>query len=102
MTADDQTRPAAARLPDLPRRSRRRLPAIARRGLLRVARPYARRRAREAAMAAALGRLEADFEHLRRRHTEQIARLEDLVRELILSAESLRRATAPRKDGGEE
>jgi hypothetical protein len=44
-------------------------------------------------MAGALGRLEADFEHLRERHTEQIERLEELVRELILTAESLRRST---------
>jgi molecular chaperone GrpE (heat shock protein) len=61
--------------------------------LLRVARPYARRRARVGEMAAALGRLEADFEHVRERHTEQIERLEKLVRELVLTAESLRRAT---------
>jgi molecular chaperone GrpE (heat shock protein) len=49
-------------------------------------------------MAAALARIEADFEHVRERHTEQIERLEELVRELVLTAESLRRATAQRDD----
>ena len=48
-------------------------------------------------MAAALARLEADFEHVRERHTEQIERLEELVRELVITAESLRRATAERE-----
>jgi hypothetical protein len=97
MTADDQTRPAT---PVAQRRMRRRLQGFVRRVLLRVAAPYARRRARKAGMARALGRLEADFEHVRRRHTEQIERLEDIVRELVLTAESLRRASAPREDGG--
>jgi 2-polyprenyl-3-methyl-5-hydroxy-6-metoxy-1,4-benzoquinol methylase len=45
-------------------------------------------------MAATLGRLERDFEHLRKRHTEQIERLEEIARELILTAESLRHASA--------
>jgi hypothetical protein len=49
-------------------------------------------------MAGAIARLEADFEHLRERHTEQIERLEELVRELILTAESLRRAATARED----
>jgi hypothetical protein len=97
MTADDQTRPAT---PVAERRMRRRLRGFVRRVLPRVAAPYARRRARRAGMAGALGRLEADFEHVRRRHTEQIERLEDIVRELVLTAESLRRASAPREDGG--
>jgi hypothetical protein len=52
-------------------------------------------------MAAAVGRMEADLEHIRERHTEQIERLEELVRELILTAESLRRSTlASREDRG--
>jgi alanyl-tRNA synthetase len=51
-------------------------------------------------MAASLERLQVDFEHVRERHTEQIERLEDLVRELVLTAESLRRANAPREDSG--
>ena len=49
-------------------------------------------------MASSLGRLEADVDHLRERHTEQIERLEELVRELILAAESLRRAATARED----
>jgi hypothetical protein len=44
-------------------------------------------------MAAAIGRVEGDLKHVRERHDEQIERLEELVRELILTAESLRRAT---------
>jgi hypothetical protein len=32
-------------------------------------------------MAASLGRLEADFGHVRERHDEQTERLEELVRE---------------------
>jgi hypothetical protein len=99
MTADDQTSPATPVAQPL-RPWRRRLPVFVRRGLLRVAGPYARRRARQAEMATALGRLVADFEHVRRRHTEQIERLEDIVRELVLTAESLRRASTPREDGG--
>jgi hypothetical protein len=51
-------------------------------------------------MEAALGRLEADFEHVRERQTEQIERLEELVRELILTAESLRRSTPSREERG--
>jgi hypothetical protein len=99
MAADDQTRPATS-VAKPSHSSRGRLRQVARRVLRRVARPYARSRAREAEMAAALGRLEADFDHLRERHSEQIERLEELVRELVLTAESLRRATAAREDRG--
>jgi len=53
--------------------------------------PYARYSARQASTAAAIGRLEQDFEHIRKRHTEQIERLENLVSELVLAAEGLRR-----------
>lgn len=42
-------------------------------------------------------RLEADFDHVRERHTEQIERLEELVRELVLAAESLRRGIVARR-----
>jgi glucose-6-phosphate-specific signal transduction histidine kinase len=63
--------------------------------------PYARYSARQATTAATLGRLERDFEHLRKRQAEQIERLEDLVRELVLTAESLRRGVS-REDGGED
>jgi hypothetical protein len=80
------------------KRSRRRVRNIARRALWRVAPAYARSRMREAEMAGALARLEADFKHVRERHTEQIERLEELVHELVLTAESLRRATAERAD----
>jgi hypothetical protein len=34
--------------------------------------------------------MEADLEHLRERHTEQIERLEDFAREFILALEELR------------
>jgi hypothetical protein len=97
MTANDQTSPGVPQA-HLPQRSRRRLRELARRALWRLAPTYARRRTREAETAAALARLEADFEHVRERHTEQIERLEELVRELVLTAESLRRATAERDD----
>jgi hypothetical protein len=75
---------------------------LARRALPRIVPVYARRRARAIELEATVRRLEADFEHVRERHTEQIERLEDLVRELVLAAESLRRDIAvPRPpDGG--
>jgi hypothetical protein len=101
MTADHQTRHTAP-IVALVQPSRRRLREIARRGLWWVARPYARRRARDAEVAASVGRLEAELEHVRERHTEQIDRLEELVRELVLTAESLRRAIPPREDGGRD
>jgi hypothetical protein len=75
---------------------------LARRALPRIAPVYARRRARAIELEATVRRLEADFEHVRERHTEQIERLEDLVRELVLAAESLRRGIARREHGGEE
>jgi hypothetical protein len=90
MTADDQTTPAVPGAQQS-RRSSRRLREIARRAVWRIAPAYGRHRTRVAEMAAALARLEADFEHVRERHAEQIQRLEDLVRELVLAAESLRR-----------
>ena len=71
---------------------------MASRALRRVARPYLRRRSREAAAAAALADLQAGFEHTRERHTEQIERLEDLARELVLTAESLRRRVSRAED----
>jgi hypothetical protein len=71
-----------------------------RRLLTRFASPYLRLREREAATAAHLARLEADFEHERRRNAERLERLEDLVRELILAAESLRRSGVRREDDG--
>jgi hypothetical protein len=75
---------------------------LVRRALPRIAPVYARRRARTIGLEATVRRLEADFEHVRERHTEQIERLEDLVRELVLAVESLRRNSAARRppDGG--
>jgi hypothetical protein len=98
MTADDQTRQAAAGPAEPPRGARGRLRALARTIVPRVAPSYARRRAREAATAVTVARLQSDFEHVRERHDEQIERLEDLVRELVRTAESLRRAGAARGD----
>jgi Tfp pilus assembly protein PilN len=95
MTAEDQTRhiPTDSLLGVAPR-------ALARRALERIAPPYARYRARQAGLLATIARLEADFEHVRERHTEQIERLEDLVRELVATAESLRRAVPPHDRDG--
>lgn len=87
MTAEDKTRQAAAG----PQMLRARLRALARRVTLGVLKPYKRQRAREAGLQAAVGRLQAELEHVRERHEEQIERLESFVRELVLTAESLRR-----------
>jgi hypothetical protein len=73
---------------------RRRARELARRALWRFAPAYARRRSRRVGTAVAVERLEADLESLRTRHTEQIERLEDLARELVLAVESLRREVA--------
>jgi SAM-dependent methyltransferase len=86
MTADDQTTPAD-RVARLLQGARRRSRVLGR----RAAEPYLRQRSREADAAARVARLEAELEHVRERHTEQIERLEDLVQELVLTAESLRR-----------
>ena len=48
-------------------------------------------------MAAAVERLRADFDHVSERHSEQIERLEELARELVATAESLRREIARRE-----
>jgi hypothetical protein len=93
MTADDQTRGTASVGGPL-QGSRRRLRSLGRSALWRVARPYARRRSARAEQVARLGRLENELEHVSERHEEQLERLEDLVRELILTAESLRRELA--------
>jgi hypothetical protein len=91
MNADDQTTSQS------PGASRRRFRRIGRRILLRALGPYARHRAET---VSTMARLEAELEHVRERHTEQIERLEDLVRELILTIETLRRVVASREDGG--
>ncbi len=74
---------------------------IARHVLWRFAPAYARRRARRVGTAVAVERLEADFERMRKRHTEQIERLEDLARELVQTVESLRREIARGERGDE-
>jgi len=66
VTADDLTRPAAraARLLRSPHRLRRIAHALA----ARAGRPLRRRGSREAQLAAAVGRLDAEVQHLRERH----------------------------------
>jgi 2-polyprenyl-3-methyl-5-hydroxy-6-metoxy-1,4-benzoquinol methylase len=93
MTADDPTI-LASRVAQPLRHARQRLRPLARRVLWTVARPYARRRARRAESIARLGRVESTLEHLGERQGEQIERLEDLVRELVVTAESLRRSVS--------
>jgi SAM-dependent methyltransferase len=90
MTAADERSPAI-RPAQPPRRFRQRLRPLARRVLWRAAPGYARRRAARADATARLGRVEAELQRVGERHGEQIERLEDLARELILTAESQRR-----------
>jgi hypothetical protein len=92
MTADDQNT-SAARFALL-LSARRGARAVGFRAFTKLAGPLARRRFRRAELAATLHRLQADFEHVSKRHTEQIERLEDLVSELIETAEGLRRRIA--------
>jgi hypothetical protein len=99
MTADDQIRPAAPAA-HLLQRLRGRPRRIARALAFRLMPSLRRRRAWEAEITAAVGRLDAEVRHLRERHGEQIERLEELVRELVRTAESLRRARATPLDGG--
>lgn len=96
MTVDDQMN-AQIRVAGPLAAVRRRSRETARRALWRLAPGYARRRARKAGMAATVQRLAADFEHVSKRHSEQIERLEDLARELVMTAESLRREIAQRE-----
>jgi hypothetical protein len=93
MSDDDKTRQGTGPSQML-RSSRRRLRPLGRRVLWRFAPAYARRRSARADAAARLGRVQAEMEHIGERHEEQIERLEDLVRELIRAAESLRRDVA--------
>jgi SAM-dependent methyltransferase len=97
MTAEDQTTPTARAAETLrrgpgaataPGRGPR---AFLRRVLLRALRPYTHHQHElDTQLVAALRGQQAAVE----RHTEQIERLEELARELILTAESLRRASA--------
>jgi 2-polyprenyl-3-methyl-5-hydroxy-6-metoxy-1,4-benzoquinol methylase len=77
----------------VPRNSlRERTRAFLRATLLRALRPHARyQREVDQAIVAGLQNLEAQLAHIGERHTEQIERLEDLARELVQAAESLRR-----------
>jgi hypothetical protein len=92
MTAEDQmtAQIAAGTLDGARRRSRE----LARRAMWRLAPGYARRRAGNATAAETLQRLQDDVEHVSKRHTEQIERLEDLTRELVQTVEILRREIA--------
>jgi hypothetical protein len=73
---------------------RRQARELARVAFWRIAPGYAGRRSRRVRTALSVERLEAEFEQLRTRHGEQIERLEDLVRELVTTAETLRREIA--------
>ena len=73
---------------------RQRARQLARALMWRVAPGYAARRASRTQAPARLARLEAEVEKIDERRSEQIERLEDLARELILAAEALRRGTA--------
>jgi hypothetical protein len=64
---------------------------LARRAMWRFAPAYARRRVQRASERERLQRLEAELERVSERHSEQIDRLEDLARELVLSIASLQR-----------
>ena len=86
MNVNDQMT-AEMRVARLLARLRARLREPARRALWRYAPSYAQRRS----ISARVERLEVDLEHTRKRHTEQIERLEDLAREFVQTAESLRR-----------
>jgi hypothetical protein len=59
-----------------------------------LARLLLRPRPSRSALAAEVSGLRAELEHVRERHDEQIARLEELVEELVLASESLRREIA--------
>jgi 2-polyprenyl-3-methyl-5-hydroxy-6-metoxy-1,4-benzoquinol methylase len=107
MTVDDQTKPAA-RVATLLGRGpaavptdslRARIRARVRRVLLRAARPHARyQREVDQAIVTALQQLESEVARVGERHTEQIERLEDLARELVQTAESLRRGVSQADD----
>lgn len=73
---------------------------LARRAMWRFAPGYARHRARRATDADAMRRLAAELEHVRERHSEQIERLEDLARELVLAVAALQRDAAREHRGG--
>lgn len=82
MTADDSTRAGAS--------SRAQARELARRAMWRFAPAYGRHRARKATEGDRLRRLELELERVSERHGEQIDRLEDLARELVISVAALR------------
>ena len=93
MTVDDQIRAQAGfagRSQDAQARAR----SLARQAIRRLAPGYVRRRQQRGSLSATVQRLQADLEHVGKRHGEQIERLEDLTRELVATAESLRREIA--------
>jgi SAM-dependent methyltransferase len=97
MTAEDQTTPTARaaetlrRGPDAAPASGRSPRGLLRRITLRALRPHTHhQRELDSQLVAALRHQQAAIE----RHSEQIERLDQLARELILTAESLRRASA--------
>jgi phage-related minor tail protein len=101
MSAEDPNRPASGVAPAASSHPRPRLGAVARRALARAVPAYARYRARNAMVEAAIGRLETELGHAVERHAEQIERLEDLVGELVLSVESLRSRIAAQESSGD-
>jgi SAM-dependent methyltransferase len=102
MTAEIQTTPAA-HAGELLQRGAERVPGspqggwrgFVRRTVLRAMRPYTHhQREVDVELVAAVQRVWEAQEHVAERHAEQIERLEKLARELILTAESLRRMAA--------
>jgi SAM-dependent methyltransferase len=102
MTADDQTTPleraaefvqrGPAPVPGLSARAPR---GLLRRAVLRLIHPFTHhQREVDGEIVGALRQQEAELEHVAKRHAEQIERLEDLARELILTAEQLRKGVA--------
>jgi SAM-dependent methyltransferase len=109
MNAENETTPAAraaelfAHGGGVAPAGRQPLRGVVRRLLLRAIRPYAyHQRLLDEQIVQALQRQEAIFERERMRDGERIERLEQLARELIGTAESLRRAAADASERAEE
>lgn len=96
MTVDDSTTTDAGARVGRSASARAQAREIARRAIWRFAPAYARRRVRTASQRERLQRLEAELERVSERHSEQIDRLEDLARELVLSIASLQRGLVRR------
>jgi SAM-dependent methyltransferase len=99
MNADDQTTPLA-RAAEFVQRGPAPVPGLGPRSPQRLVRkvvlplippPTHHQREVDGEIVGALRQQEAELEHLAERHSEQIERLEDLARELILTAEQLRK-----------